>query len=255
MSKLADRLQNLSRSSVSPLGFHPSATESKSPAMLLIAGLSGAEVEEAEVVADANADAGLLLSQGLNLKVIKQMVKSAGDIPVGVLVKDVSEENVDKLGDSGCDFLVFDTKMPATTLHREGIGRFLMIGPSLDQGLVRAISSLDFDGVFLDFGEDSFITVEHLLVCQRFSELLDKPLIVILPCLVNSDVLSDLLQAGVGGVVTPAAQPGEALTELRKAIDNLPKEAKRRRTKASIVLPRYGESVSIEEDEDEEEEI
>ena len=252
MSKFVNRLQNLSKSLTAAIGFHPTASEPKGSAMLLIAELSGTNVEEAKIVADVKADAGLILNQSFNTEIAEQMIESLGDVPLGICVKDVSEENVNKLGDLGCDFLVLDTKMPATMLNGKGVGKFLMIGPSLDQGLVRAVNSLDVDGVFLGCSEDSFITVEHLLIYQRFNELLYKPLIVMLPSLVNSDVLSNLWEARVSGIVIPAGQSSEAFSELRKVMDNLPKEAKHRRTNASPVLPYYSSAISIEGEEDEE---
>ena len=54
MSKFVDKLQSLSKSSATPIGFHPSISKLKSPAMLLIAGLSGRQVKEAKIVADVN---------------------------------------------------------------------------------------------------------------------------------------------------------------------------------------------------------
>ncbi|MDH4269397.1 MAG: hypothetical protein OEV52_03755, partial [Dehalococcoidia bacterium] len=64
MSKFADKLQSLSKSSTAPIGFHPAVSEVRSPAMLLIVGLSGTQVKEAKIVADVNADAGLIVSEG-----------------------------------------------------------------------------------------------------------------------------------------------------------------------------------------------
>jgi hypothetical protein len=220
--------------------------------MLLVAGLPGLKVSEAETIADMDADAALMLNQNLDIKLAKQMVEAAGDIPLGVFVKDMSEESVNELAGSGCDFVVFDVKMSALALQEERIGRFLMVEPSLEQGLVRAINSLDVDGVFLNRGEESFITVEHLLICQRFNELLNKPLVVMLPSLVTSAELSNLWQIGIHGMIVPPTQPEEAFTELRGMIDNLPKGTKRRRGKIDVVLPHYGESVAVEEEEEEE---
>ena len=252
MSKFVDRLQNLSKSLTSAMGFHPTVYEPKGSAMLLIAGLSGTDVKEAKIVADVKADAGLILNQSFNTKIAGQMIETLGDVPLGLFVKDMNGDNVNKLGDLGYDFLVLDTKMPATMLNGKGMGKFLMVVPSLDQGLVRAVNSLDVDGVFLSCSEDSFITVEQLLIYQRFNELLDKPLIVMLPSLVNNDVISNLWEARVSGVVIPAGQSSEALTELRKVMDNLPKKAKHRKTKASPVLPYYGDAISIEGEGEEE---
>jgi len=254
MSKFVDKLQSLSKSSTTPIGFHPSVSELKSPTMLLIAGLSGTQVKEAKIVADVNADAGLILDEGPSAKIVRQMVEAVGDIPLGVFVKGMSEEKINELASLGCDFVVFDIRIPAAVLHKEEVGKFLMIEPSLGQGFVRAINSLEVDGVFISSrGEDSFVAVEHLLVCRRFVELLVKPVIMALPSLVTKAELTSLWQAGVDGVVAPPAQSVEALAELKKVIGDLPRGARGRRAKAGVILPHYGGGVAMEEDEEQEE--
>jgi len=254
MSKFVDKLQSLSKSSTAPIGFHPSAPEFKSPAMLLIAGLLGTKVNEAKIVADVNADAGLILSEGPSARIVKQMVEAVGDIPLGVFMKDMSEEKINELVSLGCDFMVFDIRIPAAVLHKKEVGKFLMIEPSLDQGFVRAINSLEVDGVFISSkGGDSFVAVEHLLVCRRFVELLEKPVIMALPSLVTKAELTSLGQVGVDGVVAPPTQSVEALAELKKMIGDLPRGARGRRAKAGVMLPHYGGVVAGEEDEEQEE--
>jgi hypothetical protein len=254
MSKFVDKLQSLSKSSTAPIGFHPSVSELEKPAMLLIAELSGTQVKEAKILADVNADAGLILSEGPSARIVKQMVAAVGDIPLGVFVKGMSEEKINELASMGCDFIVFDIRISAAVLHKDKVGKFLMIEPSLDQGLVRAINSLEVDGVFISSrGEDSFVAVEHLLVCRRFVELLEKPVIMALPSLVTKAELTSLWQAGVDGVVVPSTQSVEAFTELKKMISDLPRGARGRREKAGVKLPHYGGFVAREEDEEEEE--
>jgi len=254
MSKFVDKLQSLSKSSTTPIGFHPSVSALKSPAMLLIAELSGTHVKEAKTVAEVNTDAGLISSEGPSARIVKQMVEAAGNIPLGVFVKGMSEEKINELASLGCDFMVFDIRIPAAILHKEELGKFLMIEPSLDQGFARAINSLEVDGVFISSrGEDSFVAVEHLLVCRRFVELLEKPVIMTLPTLVTKAELTSLWQAGVDGVVAPSTQSVEALAELKKMIDNLPGGARGRRAKADVKLPHYGGLAAGEEDEEQEE--
>jgi hypothetical protein len=254
MSKFVDKLQSLSKSSTTPIGFHPSVSELKKPAMLLIAELSRTQVKEAKIVADVNADAGLILSEDPGARIVKQMVEAVGDIPLGVFVKGMSEEKINELASLGCDFVVFDIRISAAVLHKDKVGKFLMIEPSLDQGFVRAINSLEVDGVFISSrGEDSFVAVEHLLVCRRFVELLEKPVIMVLPSLVTKAELTSLWQAGVDGVVVPLTQPIEALAELKKMIGDLPRGARGHRAKADVKLPQYGGLVASEEDEEQEE--
>jgi hypothetical protein len=256
MSKFVDKLQSLSKSSTTPIGFHPSVAELKSPAMLLIAGLSETQVKEAKIVADVNADAGLILSEGPSAKIVKQVVEAVGNVPLGVFVKGMSEEKINELASVGCDFVVFDIKIAAAVLSKKEVGKFLMIEPSLDQGLVRAINSLEVDGVFINSRDgDSFVAVEHLLVCRRFVELLEKPVMISLPSLVTKAALTSLWQAGIDGVVAPSTESVEALAELKKMIGDLPRGARGRRSKAGVVLPHYGGSVAGEEEDEEEEEI
>jgi hypothetical protein len=254
MSEFVDKLRSLSRSSTKPIGFHLSVPELKSPAMLLIAGLSGTKVDEAKIIADVSASAGLILDEGLNTKIATQIIEALGDIPLGVFVKGMSEEKIDELANLGCDYMAFDITMSAKVLHKEGVGKFLVIEPSLDQGFVRAINNLDVDGVLIDSRDgDSFITVEHLLVCQRFVEILEKPVILIIPSLVTKAELTSLWQAGVVGMVTPPRQPPETLAELEKMVGDLPGRARGRRAKADAKLPQYSGFVAGEEDEEQEE--
>jgi methylmalonyl-CoA mutase cobalamin-binding subunit len=222
--------------------------------MLLIAGLSGTQVKEAKIVADVHADAGLILSEGPSAKAVKQMIEAASDIPLGVFVKGMSEDKINELVSLGCDFVIFDIKIPASVIHKEKMGKFLMIEHSLDQGFARAINSFEVDGVVISsrWGE-SFVTVEHLLACRRFVELLEKPVIMSLPSLVTKVDLTSLWQAGVYGIVTPSTQSVEALTELKKIIGELPRGARGRRAKVEVTLPRYGGEAVGEENEEQEE--
>jgi hypothetical protein len=252
MSKFADKLRSLSKSSTAPIGFHTAVSEARSPAMLLIVGLSGTQVKEAKTVADVNADAALMGGEGIDAKNIRQAVDAVGNVPLGLSVKGRGEKEIDELVSLGCDFVVFDIKGGAAILGRKEVGKFLMIGPSLEQGLVRAINGFEVHGVLISGGGDSVMTVEHLLVCRRFVELLEEPVIMTLPSLPTKEELTSLWQAGVDGVVAPPAQSAEALAELKKMIGDLPRKARGKRTKAGVALPHYGGDMIGEEDEPEE---
>jgi hypothetical protein len=252
MSKFADKLESLSKSSTAPIGFHPAVSEVRKPAMLLIVGLSGTQVKEAKTVADVGADAGLILSEGTSAKAIGQVVEAVNDVPLGVFVGGMKQKEIDELASLGCDFVVFDIRGGVAILRKKEVGKFLLIEPSLDQGLVRAINSLELDGVFINGGGESTVTVERLLVCRRFAELLEKPVIMSMPSLATKEELTGLWQAGVDGVVAPPTQRAEELMELKKVIGDLPRGARGRRGGASVVLPRIGVDVVGEEDEQEE---
>ncbi len=256
MSRFVDKLQNLSKSSTTPIGFRHSVSEMKSPAMLLVARLSGTKVDEAKVVAGAKTSAGLIWDECPSAKIVGQMVKTLDEIPLGVFVKDISEKRINELVSSGCDFIVFDLSIAASILQKEEVGKFLMIGPSLDQGLVRSINNLDIDGVFMSTaGEGSFITMEQLLFCRRFVEILEKPLVMVLPSPVTKAEITALWQAGIVGLVAGSRQSVETLLELGTMINELSGRPRSRRAKADVRLPHHGVAVSGEEDEEEEEGI
>ncbi|MGD2065498.1 MAG: hypothetical protein PVI95_03520, partial [Dehalococcoidia bacterium] len=212
------------------------------------------KVDEAKTVADGNANAGLMWDEGSSTKIVGRMVKALGDIPLGVSVKGMSQERIDELASLGCDFIVFDIGMTALILQKEGVGKFLMIEPSLDQGFARAINSFHIDGVFIsNRNEDPFIAVEHLLVYRRFVEILEKPVIMTLPSLITKGELTSLWQAGVVGLVSSLGQSGKSLGELEKMISEMPGKARGRRTKADVKLPHYNGSEVGDENEEEEE--
>ena len=254
MSKFVVKLHNLANSSNAPIGFRHSIPEAKSPTMLLVARLFGAKLSEAKIIADSNANAGLIWDEGLSNKIVGQMVKALRDIPLGVYVRGTGEQKMDELVSLGCDFVVLDISIPASVLQKEDVGKFLMMKPSLDQGLARAINSLAIDGVFISGeSEDSIVAVEHLLVCRRFVEILEKPVIMVLPSFITKAELAALRETGVVGLVAGSRQSSETLRELGAMINELPEKPEGRRAKADVKLPQYGGSVSGEEDEEQEE--
>jgi hypothetical protein len=254
MSKFVERLRSLSKSAATPIGFHSSAIDSKGSVMLLIAGLSGAQVKEARTAAEVNADAGLVLEKAPGADAAKQMVKAAGDVPLGVFVKDMDGETASELARSGCDFLVFGIEGAAAVLNNEKTGKFLLIEPSMELSLVRAINSLDIDGVFVSSGTgSSFIAVEHLLACRRHVELLEKPVLMTLPSVVTKAELTTLWRLGVDGVVALSGQSLEGLKELKMMVADLPRGPRGRRARVSVMLPHQGGAMAADEDEEEEE--
>lgn len=254
MSKFVERLQSFSKSSSGPIGFQRAALEAKTPTMLLIVALSGEQVGEAQAAAAVKADAALIVGQVPAADSLKQMTAAAGDVPLGILLKGANEERASELAGSGCDFVVLDTQADAATLQKEGVGRLLIIEPSLDQGLIRAINNLEIDGVLISAGEGSHaVSVEQLLIARRFVELLAKPVILMLSSSVSQAALAGLAQAGVEGIVAPPGQSAGALAELKKAVDSLPRPARGRRATASVRLPHYGGVPDTDDDAEEDE--
>jgi len=252
MSKFVDKLRRLSKSGSKPIGFRASASEAEQPAMLLILAMTSTQPAEAKVILDVGADAGLVLGDNLNAMSIRQMVGSMPDVPLGVLAAGMTEEKMDEIVSAGCDFLVFDVKASAGLLHKERVGKVIMMKPLLDPVLIRAVNRLEVDAALINSKADApFVAVEDLLLCRRLVELLDKPVIVGLSSLVSKAELTSLWEVGVEGIVLSATHSVEALAGVKKMIGELPRKARSRRAKADVVLPQYAGGVLAEADEDE----
>lgn len=253
MSKFSDKLQRVYRNSAPSMGFRRSAGEAGSPPMLIVANLAKGDVKRASVIA-GSVDAGVVSSGSLDADSFKQLVTSLGDIPLGLSLENATQGEVAKLADLDCDFVIFDLKTPLVAVRKEGAGKVLKIEPSLNHSLGKSINDLQLsiDGVLVA-GEEASITVERLLVCQRFAELLNKPLLVTLASSATSDEISSLYKAGVNGLVVPEGLPVGAVAEMRKAIADLPRVVKRT-ARGGALLPQVSSEMEVEIEEDEEEE-
>ena len=260
MSKLIEKLWQVSQATAQPLGFRV-ATAPKDQAMLLVASLPQVNAELAAEAAAAKADAVVMFPENLKAeaKALKQATQAMEGTPWGVWLVSATKDDIAHLGEMGCDFIAFSAhKASLSVLHEEGIGRVVQIGPSLEGGLIRAIDQLPMDAVLIGGGEENepFLSVHHLMVCQRMASLVSKPLLMTMPPAVSDDDLQALWKVGIDGVVVPieVGQPGERLLALREMINALPLAAKRQRGKVEALLPRIAEGVSIGEGEEEEEE-
>lgn len=260
MSKFVDKLERVYRTSEPAIGFKRAGSASLNQPLVLVASLPQAKAEIAKIVADSGVDAGLIAGKDFTVKNLKQLITVMGDIPLGVSVEGMGQEEIAGFVGSGCDFVVFNLRTPVATLESEEIGKVLEVRYSLDQGLVRAINGLQLpvDAVLITGEVDEpFITVERLLICQRFAGLLDKPLLITLPFPITASELSSLWRDGVNGVVVSSEHPVEILAELRKAIDSLPQGGRQQFRRRAAVLPHLGTEmgVSAEEEEEEDEDI
>lgn len=254
MSKFAEKLQRVYRGSATAMGFRKS-DETESPALLFIANLTKMGAAEANALAATGIDGGIVGAKGLSAKSFKELTKAMGDVPLGCSVESTEKEAIAKSIDLGCDFAVFGLKTPIEAINKDGLVRVLRIEPSLDAGIVRAINGLpiEIDAILISSDEPA-ITIERLLIYQRFTDLLNKPLLVSVSSTITADELRGLFQAGVNGVVLPETVSADALTYLKKSAAGLSRTA-RGKTKAAAILPRVSGELETEVEEEEEEDI
>lgn len=263
MSKLIDKLNQAAKVVPQSMGFMIAHTVKVKPKMLLIASLS--QANNIDNLADyiTGADAVLLpvAKSSRGAKTIPKIAPSAPDIPWGGWLGDIDRRGIRPIVEGGYDFMVF----PATTalaipLDDGEIGKILQVEASLNEGLLKAVNELPIDAVLIadKQEEEYFLTWHHLMLFQRFADLLTKPLLVSIPLNVTANELQVLWETGVDGVVAEvgAGQPAGRLKKLRQTIDKLI-FSPRKRGKIEALLPHIGEEISTvteEEEEGEEEE-
>ena len=256
MSRFIDKLNQVSKAMPQPMGFGAAQPVSPELKLLLIASLAQANVDGlAEHV--AGADAGLLhiskLSSGA--KTLQEICQVVSDIPWGVWLRDIDRGEIKQIVKVGCDFVVFPAANTSLAiLQDDEVGKILQVEASVGEGLLRAVDELPIDAVLID-GEqkgDYFLTWHHLMLFQRFADLLTKPLLVCIPSNVTANELQALGEAGVDGVIVEVGvgQPAGRLNELRQTIDKLTFPLPRKPAKA--LLPYISRETGIVTEEEEE---
>lgn len=260
MSKLIDRLNQAAKAMPQSIGFRAAHTVSTKPKILLIASL--AQDKNVDNLADfiTGADAVLLTvaRSGRGARTMPQVASSAPDIPWGGWLEDINAKEIKSLVEAGCDFIVFPATAALAIPQDDGkIGKILQVETSLNEGLLRAVNELPIDAVLLADkpGEEPFLTWHHLMLFQRFADLLTKPLLVSIPLNVTADELQALWETGVDGVVVAVAAgaPVGRLAKLRQTIDKLTLPT-RKRGQTEALLPHIGEGTTTVTEEEEEEE-
>ena len=165
------------------------------------------------------------------------------------------------LAKAGCDFVVFpaDSSVLVNTPDDE-MSKILQVESSLSEGLLKAVNELPVDAVLITNGlERNSLTWRHLMLFQRFANLLTKHLLVFAPPDMTANELKSLWEIGVDCVVVETAieQPLKRLEELHRAIGDLTSLPPRKRKKKEALLPHIGVEtdraidIDIEEEEDE----
>ncbi len=257
MSKFVDKLNRIYKSSAPALGFRKSSEETELPSLLLVADLTKAGAKKSKGIADREMDAAVVSSESIDDDNFKELVRSTGDVPLGLLLEEgSSQEKIQQMIDAGCDFIVFGLQVPLEAINKEGLGKVLKIEPSLTPGLIRAVNELrpPIDAVLIA-SNAATITIERLLTCQLFTSLLNKPILVNVNSELTSGELSSLHETGVKGLILPEGTSLKVFAELKKTISSLPKTPKRK-TSTGVLLPHTSTQpeTKVEKVEEEEEE-
>ena len=254
MSRFLDKLTQVSRAVPQPVGFRSSQPVPSKPRMLLIASLAQANIDSlADYV--AGADAGLLHIPKLNSasKILQKISEAIPDIPWGGWLTGSAQEGIKQRSKISCDFVVFPAaSTPLAILQDDEMGKVLEAESSLSEGSLRAVNELPVDAVLIasEQGESYSLTWHHLILFQRFANLLTKPLLVSIPSKVTSVEFQTLWEVGVDGVVIEVeiGQP-DRLKEVRQIVDKITFPSRRKQGKVEPLLPYVRRETDIVEEE------
>jgi len=261
MSKLLEKLERISVGGGQPLGFGAAVNRSKIPQMVMIAGIPEGNAGLANIAAEAGADAILLTVEEPAKKdeVLAQLSSTKIEMPWGVSIEAVTREDMQKLVEAGCDYVIFSpVKSSAAALNVEKIGKVLRVDTSLSDSQAKAINRLSVDAVLLDpDGDDeSSLTVQQLMVYEYLAACAGKHLVAAMPPGFPVDDIESLWGLGVRGVIVDlnVRDPKGRLSQVKEAIQKLPTTRKKRGGKISASLPlttEWSERPPLEDDDEE----
>ena len=260
MSQLIDKLNRMAKTVPQPMGFRTVQAVSPKPKMLLIASLTQAENVGSLADCASRADAVLLHipKTSAGAKRLQKIAQSMPDTPCGGWLEDVGEKGIGKLVQIGGDFIIFPADSNVSAIPEDDkIGKILQVETSLNEGLLRTINELAVDAVLTTTEQEKdTITWHHLMLLQRLTNLLTKPLLVSVPLNATANEVKALWEVGVDSVVVGVSggQPISRLEELRQAIDDLDSLPPRRRGRTEALLPHIGGEPGAATDTEEEEE-
>ncbi len=249
MSILQKKLRNIIRATGPEIGFRKASGEKRKRQMLVIADVSGQDKKKIEAIAASGVDAVFA-----DLQTIKANSVSLNDIPFGIKTGVPDASDIEQIAAAAYDFTVSNLDTPVEVSGNEDTGKLLIVESDLSPNLVRTINNLgvSLDAVILADHHMS-VSFSRLLVCQLFTDLLHRPLLVTAAPGLSSAELSSLCQSGVKGVVLDKSTPAEEYSGIVTMIENLPPAAKKK-DRQDAILPSLGVVRERHEEEEDDEE-
>ena len=242
MSKLLEKLEQISKGNSKPLGFAAVAAKSKLANMVIIAAVDDND-KAAVTAAKEYADALLVNSfDG------KNTVSKSG-LPWGAPVSEPAA-----IKESGCDFILLNTQdSPISLLQEDKLCRIIEIDPAMPDGLIRATNQLPIDIALI--AGDTSISMKRLITCQHIANMIGKYLIVRIPLEISKEELRAIWEIGMTGVVVPVTGDAKrSLAALRQAVDALPASRRKRGSKTSATIPQIAPAEPVADEEPDEDE-
>jgi hypothetical protein len=240
MSKFIDKLNNLNKSAVAPMGFRRADAEGKTSCMLVMVELAGKTDEEIKDLAGAGVSAGLIDASGLTAAAVSKLIKGKGELNTGLVLAN-GKSSSQKAANGDIDFIVFEPGLPLKVFEGRDLdetGKVIKLDMSTDAGLLRSVNNLypGVDAVLIDLPV-SPLTVENMMACRRVADFSGQPVIARTGNTMVTAELAALREAGVKCLLLRPDAGVDAVKALVEAIAALPKPDKKKGAKGVALVP------------------
>ena len=210
------------------------------------------------VFADSADDAEQMLAAGADFVTVTTtrpedaaVVVKQLDGLVGLRLPEISAEDLDTLTAAGLDFVVVGPETTAAgVVDSEDLGLVLEADESADESQLRALASLELEGVLVGRPIEGF-TLQRRILLTRIAMLCGAPLLVCVGPGATSAELGALRESGVSAVLLPAQTKASVVTALLEQLDAVsPRSRRSSRGGDLALLSRPGAWESEHEDND-----
>jgi len=242
VSKLLEKLEQISKGNSKPFGFAAAAARSKIANMVIIAAVDD---NDKAAVTSAKEYVDAILMNSLTGK----NAASKSNLPWGAPISELAA-----IKESGCDFILLNTQSsPIALLQEEKLCRMIEIDPAMPDSLIRAVNQLPIDIALI--AGDTSISMRRLLTCQHIANMVGKYLLVRIPLEISKGDLREIWEMGMTGVVVPVkGDAKKELAALRQAVDALPASRRKRSLKTSATIPQIAPAETVKDEEPDEDE-
>ena len=222
MSKLIELIRKLGQQSQQPLGFGALASKAEtSPGMaLIVTGSASSAADNLDAIEGNVVDAVILSSDDANpIENYDGIGKYVWGIGPGAL----SNEDVEGLVASGCDFFVIDPETaPAALASQTDVSTIVTLSEPADRETSLALRELGVSGSLCRPAADvSEIAYRDLVAIRRMGASVGGALLVECPSEISGAGLAALRDAGVDGIVVPLSEAERAM-DLAEKIREIP---------------------------------
>ena len=227
MSKLTDLLDKTQTTSPG-IGFAASRQSAAIPSIALIGRVTAAELREDTSLADSPADALLITLDASDGGAVGRVSDALGDRLWGARVGSASSDDIGRLKEAGCDFIVFDAEGTSAAVLNDGdLGKVIAVAfdePEFDEEEAKAIRTLDIDCALLTPPDGLMpLTVQKLLSIQKMRSTVRKRTVLNVPADTGKSELETLRNAGVAAIAVSLAEAGDETRRIKDDIANLPR--------------------------------